>query len=359
MSSTAFLEVVSSKTRFTNASVGDTVFYNANPNKSIHLGTLLGSNSAMTIQGSNVTINGGLSVNGSTITNGGSLDNTLSATSMWSLGYDTVMPTSFVAQTSSNYNWQSATSYSSTSSIVPSTMWPSSSNIVIPLSGIYTIAYTVATDVSASISSYCKQSAAQQYASITHTGTSSISASHTSYFEVDQKITWYIKSSAPLKARDTYISLTLIPLPRASQITTSTPAHVSIVGLWYLTTSLVLNGIQPLANYTYDPLRSYSSSTLIPTNMFVSSVIQIPTRGIYTMSYTIVTESQTTISSYILDTGTYTKLAQASITGTNSITASHTSMLEANKVLNWNVNTGISKAVASHTYISITLLVKL
>lgn len=451
-SSTAFLEVVSSKTRFSNASIGDAVFYTTNPNKSIHLGTLLGSNSALTIQGSNVTINGSLAVNGSTITNGGTTSNsnaygsdifiaaasrtaaspsftfsndtdtgmytpadnvigfacsasnmftisptviqanttmnmrhmdvrgqlrigsattpfapmpdqgnptsvtthTISATALWSL--TTVTPTQvshLIPQSSGDYSIQAAASFSSSSSIVPLSIWqPGSSSITIPISGVYTITYSIATDTYASISSYLKQ-ASSQFASASHTGTYNISAAHTSYFTSNQVLSWHISSSAPLKASDTYLSLTL--LPQSEQNTDI--AIISVVGLWYLTATTGLNGLQLANAYTHDLLRSHSSHTINASSMFAtSSNIVVPVRGIYTIAYTIVTEEQTSISAYLINAATQNKYAQSSTTGTNSTTASHTSLFEANTFLNWHAHTNGSGAIASQTYLTVTLV---
>lgn len=281
----------------------------------------------------------------------------LAFSAMWHLSAD-MTSTTFV--NSDAFIIVPAGTYSTSSSIVPSDMWPiNTEGIVLPVDGIYTISYGVVTDTVSTITSYISLPT-YNVAFAGCTGAYSVSGSHSAYMEAGQVLRLFVNAGgSTVKANDTFVALTLLP-----QLVPSTLQLTSAVGTWRLSVSGALAGMQSVADYALVAAGTHTTSLFtIDPSMFwlpgLPSHIVLPFDGIYALSYSIVTDMQTTIAAHFEDTVTGARYGVTAITGGYGASGTHTGFFAANTALTWHANSGSALAEANDTLLVVTLVSKI
>jgi hypothetical protein len=199
----AAIEVVNSaNTIFTNANDGDLIIYTTQSSQAILIGTDTSTQSAITVVGSSVTVNGTLTVNGDT-----NLTNEFATA--WKLNQDVVTPNGYINSTSLAY--VPSMTLNTLPNVDVNTVF-SGTTLTIPWSGVFTISYSIGLTSDAPLSSYfLLDGSLIRLASTSITG-SHASGSVTAFFNAGQVVRWNIDSSsnAIMDQTSTFISLTLL-----------------------------------------------------------------------------------------------------------------------------------------------------
>jgi hypothetical protein len=200
----AAIEVVNSaNTRFTNAHDGDLIIYTSQTSQAILIGTNTATQSAILVNGTSVTVNGTLTVNGNT-----NLTNVFATA--WKLNQDVVTPNAYI--NSSSLAYVSSMTFNSLPNTDVTTLF-SGTALTIPLTGVFTISYSIGLTTDAPLSSYFFLDGSQIRLASTSISGSHASGSVTAFFNSGQVVRWNIDSSTSNAIMDhtsTFLSLTLV-----------------------------------------------------------------------------------------------------------------------------------------------------